>query len=61
MKYSEAGGTVDIRVIDEMRGDEERAVFNEVEHRLALQRTLGDGAIGPALARPAAPAARESR
>jgi len=41
--------------------DEERAVFKEVEHRLALQRTLGDGAIGPTLARPAAPAARESR
>jgi len=42
-------------------GDEERAVFNEVEHRLALQRTLGDGAIGSALARPAAAATRESR
>jgi len=42
-------------------GDEERAVFNEVEHRLSLQRTLGDGAIGSALARPAGPAARESR
>jgi len=41
--------------------DEERAVFKEVEHRLALQRTLGDGAIGPGLARPVAPPARESR
>jgi acyl-CoA hydrolase len=41
--------------------DEERAVYNEVEHRLALQRTLGDGAMRSALARPAAPTARESR
>jgi len=41
--------------------DEERAVFKEVEHRLALQRTLGDGAIGSGLARPVAPPVRESR
>jgi len=29
-----------------MRGDEELGLFKEVEHRLALQRTLRDGSAG---------------